>query len=133
MLPNTIATMTVTAPLISVIGCGSKVPSTDGMECVSRPTGGCDTLRTAYTSNDRAALTMNPELASCAQFISFDGCGRLIFSFDQDGCLKSDTSGPDGDNHLGSLRSCFAVALGAKRWPCVAAGTVTFNESCFIP
>lgn len=105
----------------------------DRRDCAERPTGDCAGIRESYGSN--GAFDGTPALAHCSQYNSFDGCGRLTFDFDADGCLKSVNAGAPGweaNAHLDALRDCVAEVLMAERWTCRASGELRFEESCFV-
>jgi len=106
----------------------------DGPPCQTRRAADCTGVVDRYSS-DHATFDDAPELAACSQYVSFDGCGKLIFSFDRNGCGVSVGPGPGGWNdsgHLSLLRDCLSSAFSEARFPCLASGTLTFEESCLI-
>lgn len=84
-------------------------------------------------SSDNEVFDEAPELAQCSQFNSWDGCESLQFSFDAQGCAVIVAAhGPGAIEPLAELRQCLTAALQNARWPCLALGTLRYDESCFI-
>jgi hypothetical protein len=105
----------------------------DFADCSERPLSDCQGVEAIYDSNSRFAGT--PAFAECARYNSFDGCGKLEFSFDAEGCAVSVAPGPSGwkdSQHLAPLRDCLSDVLHGARFPCLAAGTLEYQESCFV-
>jgi hypothetical protein len=74
-----------------------------------------------------------PELAPCTMFNSWDGCSTIQFGFDAQGCANSVVwHGPDASEALPELRQCLDAALQNARFPCLALGTLRYEESCYI-
>jgi hypothetical protein len=102
----------------------------DRSGCAARAAATCQGVAMSYDSN--GSFDATPDLAACSRYISYDGCGQLVFAFDEGGCLASVSAAPDPTDHLGGLRSCLQDIFGPKRWPCLVNDTVWFHESCFI-
>ena len=106
----------------------------DGPPCETRRPADCTGVVDRYSS-DNATFDGAPELAACSHYVSFDGCGKLIFSFDPEGCGVSVGPGPGGwknSGHLSLLSDCLSSAFSEARFSCLASGTLTFEESCLI-
>jgi hypothetical protein len=106
----------------------------DASDCSARPQGDCTGVTTQFTSN--GAFDAAPALAECSEFNSFDGCGKLVFTFDSNGCATSVGPGPggwDASGHLTDLRTCLSGALGGGRFVCLTSSTLGYDESCFVP
>lgn len=101
-------------------------------DCAARRLADCQGVKSEYTS----ALEVfgeSPELAQCSMFNSWDGCGSIQFSFDTEGCAATVAwHGPSKVETLPELRQCLSAALQSARWPCLAQGTLRYEESCFI-
>lgn len=107
----------------------------DGPRCDSRRAADCTGV-SSY--NDSGSLTFRsaPELSDCASYVSFDGCGKLVFSFDTNGCAVSVGPGSGGwatSAHLDPLRECLTKVFNSARFACLASGTLSFWESCYVP
>ena len=106
----------------------------DGPACETRRAADCTGVVDTYSS-DHGTFDDAPELAACSRYVSFDGCGKLIYSFDLDGCVVSVGPGPGGwedSDHLSLLRDCLSNAFSGARYSCLASGTLAFDESCLI-
>jgi len=115
-------------------GTGDDAIELDGPRCETRRVGNCAGVASVYSSNS-STFASAPELAACASYVSFDGCGDLIYSFDFDGCAVSVDPGPGGwknSEHLAPLRDCLSKVFGDARFACLSSGTLAFNESCMI-
>ena len=69
------------------------------------------------------------------RFNSFDGCGVLEFAFDARGCVVAVSPGAAGweaSQHIQGLQDCLTAALGRAYWPCLASGSLRYEESCRI-
>ena len=66
-------------------------------------------------------------------FNSFDGCASIEFGFDAQGCAASVAwHSPSRRETLPELRQCLSAVLEGARWPCLAHGTLLYEESCYI-
>jgi hypothetical protein len=86
-----------------------------------------------YLSN--GGFRQTPAFAGCQAFNSFDGCGTLVFTFDAEGCAVSVSPGARGwqdSQHLAGLQGCLGEALQSARFPCLASGTLRYEESCLV-
>ena len=100
--------------------------------CAKRRVSDCQGVENLYLSaND--VFDDAPELAQCSMFNSWDGCEIIQFTFDAEGCAASVVwHNPDAREHLSELRECLSAALQPARFPCLASGTLRYEESCFI-
>jgi len=121
-------------PAAGATGEDAALIELDGPACDRRREADCTGLETDYHSSS-GTFDATPELSPCTASVSFDGCGELVYSFDEDGCAVSVGPGRNGwkdADHLDPLRSCLSTLFNAARYSCVASGTVTFHESCFV-
>ncbi|MEO6603417.1 MAG: hypothetical protein ABIQ16_26270, partial [Polyangiaceae bacterium] len=103
----------------------------DTADCAARRTSDCLGVKSSYSSEE--LFDEAPELTHCSQFNSWDGCESLHFTFDALGCAATVAAhGPGATAPLPELRQCLTAALQSARWPCLARGTLTYRESCFI-
>lgn len=103
----------------------------DASDCADRPEGDCTDVACTYSSS----FERTPAFANCDRYVSFDGCGRLVFEIDANGCATGVGPPPeawDTDEHLGALRECLTAALARARFTCLASQTLSYMESCFI-
>lgn len=105
----------------------------DASSCAARPLSDCEGVDIEYGPS--GSFERTPALAQCQRFISHDGCATLEFAFDAEGCAVSVSPGPNGwrvSGHLSELQACMTEAFEAARYACLASGTLTYHESCFI-
>lgn len=115
-------------------GASSDEIGIDGPPCETRRAADCTGVVDTYSS-DQGTFDAAPELAACSRYVSFDGCGKLVYSFDVDGCVVSVGPGPGGwrdSGHLSLLRDCLSNAFSEARFSCLASETLAFDESCLI-
>jgi hypothetical protein len=115
-------------------GVSSDEIELDGPACETRRAADCTGVVDTYSS-EQGTFDDAPELAACSRYVSFDGCGKLVYSFDGDGCVVSVGPGPNGwknSGHLSLLRDCLSNAFSEARFSCLASGTLAFDESCLI-
>jgi hypothetical protein len=118
---------------LTASGGNSGAIPVDASDCADRPLSDCAGVETLYGSNGRFDDT--PAFKQCGMFNSYDGCGVLEYRFDAQGCATSVAPGMGGwkySDHLSSLQACLTQALGSARYPCLASGTLRYEESCFI-
>ena len=116
-------------------GCNEEADpwiSVDASDCAERADGDCTGVACefSYLQFDQA-----PAFTDCSRYLSFDGCGRLVFSFDANGCATGVGPPPeawDTSEHLGDLRACMTEVFARGRFACLASQTLSFHESCFI-
>jgi hypothetical protein len=126
-------------PMLTGLG-GAGPDSTpvplDPTGCETRPVSLCEGLENPYMFSRHDAFEQMPGFESCRNFASYDGCGRLVFSFDAAGCAVSVGPGPAGwrdSRHLSGLQACLTDAFELASFPCLASATFEFDESCYIP
>lgn len=104
----------------------------DTSDCAARRQADCRGLKSAYSS-DTGVFDASPELSQCSMFNSWDGCASIQFGFDAQGCAANVAwHGPAKVETLPELRQCLSSVLESARWPCLARGTLRYDESCFI-
>jgi len=104
----------------------------DTSDCVARREADCQGVESVYWSSNQA-FDESPELSQCSMFNSWDGCASIEFGFDAQGCAASVAwRGPAEFETLPELRQCLSAALEGARWPCLALGTLRYEESCYI-
>jgi hypothetical protein len=104
----------------------------DASSCVTRPIAACDNLPAHYY---RQSFDDVPGFEQCSDFVSFDGCGKLFFLFDSQGCAVAIAPGPSGwqeSEHLDRMRRCLTDTFARARFPCFASGAFGYYESCRI-
>ncbi|HEX2670375.1 MAG TPA: hypothetical protein VHM25_05870 [Polyangiaceae bacterium] len=104
----------------------------DRTDCAARREADCRGVKSEYSSSNEV-FDQSPELAQCSMFNSWDGCASIQFGFDAEGCAASVAwHGPAKFETLPELRQCLTEVLEGARWPCLARGTLRYEESCFI-
>lgn len=104
----------------------------DTSNCAARREADCRGVKSEYSS-DNDVFDESTELTQCSMFNSWDGCASIQFDFDAQGCAMSVAwRGPAKFETLPELRQCLSAALEGARWPCLALGTLRYEESCFI-
>jgi hypothetical protein len=118
----------------AVAGAGPHAEPISGADCARRRAADCSGIKSSYHS-DRDVFGEAPELAACSEFVSFDGCGKLVYSFDDQGCAFRVEPGPDGwqpSSHLSPLRDCLTEIFEDASFACLASRSLRFDESCFL-
>ncbi|HEX5101100.1 MAG TPA: hypothetical protein VFV94_16430 [Polyangiaceae bacterium] len=106
-----------------------------GPECETRRAADCEGIDRSDFYSGHGVFDASPELAACSAYVSFDGCGKLIYAFDDEGCALFVDPGPSGwkqSEHLSLLRDCLSRAFTEARFSCLASRTFAFYESCYI-
>lgn len=119
-------------PSIAGADIGGPALALDASSCVTRPIAACDNLPAQYY---RQSFDDVPGFEECSDFVSFDGCGKLFFLFDSEGCAVAVAPGPSGwreSEHLDPMRRCLTDKLARARFPCFASGAFGYYESCLI-
>lgn len=116
--------------------CGSGAPplieTSDTSDCSERAALECD----AATFADELQSLSVPSLEACSMAVPHDGCGKLLFDFDAEGCLSAMTT-PIAlergiSDHFAELRGCLKPLLDGVRFECLSNVRVALAESCFI-
>jgi len=121
------------APGLGDAGAPNLGVAIDASACASLPASDCAGVEAHYDSN--GSFDATPALAECSRFNSFDGCGVLEFAFDARGCVVAVSPGAAGwkaSQHIQGLQDCLTAALGRAYWPCLASGSLRYEESCRI-
>ena len=101
-------------------------------DCAARRVSDCQGVRSLYMSNSKV-FDEAPDLAPCTPFNSWDGCSTIQFGFDAQGCANTVVwHAPGASEALPELRQCLDAALQNARFPCLALGTLRYEESCYI-
>jgi hypothetical protein len=120
---------------VAAAGAGPEAIALDGAECVTRRPGNCEGLDKSSYYSGHGVFNASAELAACSAWVSFDGCGELIYAFDDEGCATTVDPGPGGwkdSEHLSLLRDCLSSVFAEARFLCLASRTFAFYESCYI-
>ncbi|MFZ5893609.1 MAG: hypothetical protein ACOY0T_21280 [Myxococcota bacterium] len=120
------------APLLENGGKAGFTVQFDTSDCAPRPQVTCDIA----TLKEELRVLSGPNFTLCERYMSYDGCGRLAFFFDSDGCLQSVLTPADAngrvDDHVAGLGACVSAVFHVSRWPCLADSQIDWCESCFV-
>ena len=120
---------------VNAAGAGPEAIPLGGPECATRPAADCAGIDRSDYYSGHGVFDASPELAACSAYVSFDGCGKLDYAFDEEGCVLFVDPGPSGwrqSGHLSLLRDCLTAAFTEARFSCLASRTFAFYESCYI-